>query len=256
MRTIIVGDVHGCADELLELLGAVDLARGDHLVFCGDLLDKGPDSPRVVRIVRGLVDDGHRVTLVEGNHEARHARFRRHEHRRRTVGVDNPITRGADELRAITDALSDDDVAFLAAAVLYLRLPEHDALVVHAGVPPSVLDLPPLHALADLPRRHRVRYEQLLRVRFVGANGWMVESGRERPEQPFWTATYDGRFGHVYFGHHPFLDAGPRRSTHATGIDLGCVFGNRLCAAVLDDRAEARFLSVPARATYAVSPWS
>lgn len=255
MRTIIVGDVHGCADELLALLGAVGPARGDHLVFCGDLLDKGPASPEVVRIVRGCVADGHRVTLVEGNHEARHARFRRHEHRRRMAGVPNPITRGVDELHRITAALSDDDVAFLASAVRYLRLPEHGALVVHAGVPPSVAELPPLDLLPTLPRRQRARYEQLFRIRFVGSDGWMVEAGRDHPDPPFWTTAYDGRFGHVYYGHHPFRAAAPVASDHATGLDLGCVFGNRLCAAVLDGAGPARHVSVPARAPYAESPW-
>jgi hypothetical protein len=66
MTTIIIGDVHGCADELSELLGRVGPGAGDQVVFVGDLVARGPDSPGVLRLVREL---GARA--VRGNHEER-----------------------------------------------------------------------------------------------------------------------------------------------------------------------------------------
>lgn len=255
MRTIVVGDVHGCPVELDELLATLRLDPADHLIFCGDLLDKGPDSPAVVRRVRGLSDAGQRLTLVAGNHEAKHARFRKHERRKLETGEPNPITKGAEEMLAITAALSAADIAFLEEAVLYCPLPEHRSIVVHAGVPPSVKSLPPLDVLRQMSRKDLDRYLQLLRVRHVNARGWMVALGEETEADPFWSDVYEGRFGHVYFGHQPYLEPAPRRSDYATGIDLGCVFGNLLCAAILEVGHAPRFELVQAHATYAKSYW-
>lgn len=254
LRTFVVGDVHGCIDELRALLDVLAPRLGEHLVFCGDLVDKGPDSAGVVRHVRGLRDAGHRVTLVEGNHEAKHARFRRHEETRAETGTPNPI-RGADAIGAITAALDAADIAFLETAVRFARLPAHDAVVIHAGVPPSIAYLPDAEQIPQLPKRERERYDQLLLVRHVDGQGRMVSLGQESPGDPFWTDVYDGRFGHVYFGHQPYLQAGPRRSRYATGLDLGCCFGNKLCAAVLTPEGEPDFVMVNARQRYARSFW-
>ncbi len=253
-RTFVVGDVHGCIDELRTLLGLLAPRPAEHLVFCGDLVDKGPDSAGVVRLVRGLRDHGQRLTLVEGNHEAKHARFRRHERTRAETGASNPV-RGAEALGAITSQLDAADIAFLETAVRFERLPEHDAIVVHGGVPPSINYLPEAADLPTLPRRERERYDQLYLVRHVNADGRMVALGQEGPDDPFWTDVYDGRFGHVYFGHQPYLEAEPRRTRYATGLDLGCCFGNKLCAAVLTPEGEPEFVTVNAHRRYARAFW-
>jgi aryl carrier-like protein len=253
-RTFVVGDVHGCVDELRALLRALAPRPDEHVVFCGDLVDKGPDSAGVVRLVRDLRDGGQRLTLVEGNHEAKHARFRRHERQRAETGAPNPV-RGAEALGAITAQLDDRDIALLDTAVRFIRLPEHDAIVVHAGFPPSVVHLPEAHDLALLPKHERERYTQLLLVRHVGSGGHMVALGQEGPDDPFWTDVYDGRFGHAYFGHQPFMEAGPRRSRYATGLDLGCCFGNKLCAAVLTPDGAPEFVMVNANRRYAKGFW-
>ena len=69
MRTILLGDVHGCLDELRDLLSLLALTRDDVLVSLGDLVDKGPYSAEVVQHLRDLRYTGHNVVLVEGNHE-------------------------------------------------------------------------------------------------------------------------------------------------------------------------------------------
>lgn len=251
MRTIVIGDVHGCLTELESLMSVLAPRQNEHLVFCGDLVDKGPDSAGVVRYLRRLRESGQRLTLVEGNHEAKHARYRKHE---QAGTVPNPI-RGAAEIGRINAAMSPEDITFLESAQLYCRLPRHNALVVHAGVPPSVRDLPPLHVIAEMPRRDRDRYDQLLRVRHVNARGRMVALGEETTLDPFWSDVYDGRFGHVYFGHQPYLEPTPRRTEHTTGLDLGCCFGNKLCAAVLRPGVEPQFEYVEAATRYCKGFW-
>ena len=68
MRTFAIGDVHGCYTALTALLEALQLQDDDQLVFLGDLVDRGPDSFRVVERVRELVDSDRAVCLL-GNHE-------------------------------------------------------------------------------------------------------------------------------------------------------------------------------------------
>lgn len=66
-RALSIGDIHGCARSLEHLLAFVRPARGDQLVFHGDLVDRGPDSARVIEIVRQLVHGG--AICLRGNHE-------------------------------------------------------------------------------------------------------------------------------------------------------------------------------------------
>ena len=69
-RTIFIGDVHGCLSELNVLLEKLAPVAGvDHVVFIGDLVDKGPDSQGVVARASQLRESGVRVTLIMGNHE-------------------------------------------------------------------------------------------------------------------------------------------------------------------------------------------
>ncbi len=74
-RIYAIGDVHGRADlldQLIDMIEADDAARGDadfQLIFLGDLIDRGPDSARVVETVGGLLASGDQVRLIKGNHE-------------------------------------------------------------------------------------------------------------------------------------------------------------------------------------------
>ncbi|HNL01940.1 MAG TPA: metallophosphoesterase, partial [Leptospiraceae bacterium] len=51
VRTIFIGDVHGCVDELKEMIGILGPTREDRIILLGDLINRGPDSPGVVRFV-------------------------------------------------------------------------------------------------------------------------------------------------------------------------------------------------------------
>lgn len=293
-RTIIIGDVHGMLAELHALIKKMNLTMTDVLVSAGDLLDKGPNSAEVVQYMRSLREEGFPVVLVEGNHEEKHRRFRK------AVAASPgklPNFKGVDQMVVINEGLSAKDVAFLESAVLYHPLPEHGALVVHAGVLPDMETLPTLVEVQALSRGEREKLNRVLRVRHVTgtdrtkitlelevpgdvaveegkpltgvsmdgalvvkksvrAKGSFVTLGDETPDDPFWADVYDGRFGHIFFGHNPYPTASePMPFPHATGLDLGCVFGNRLAAAVLEVGKPTTYVTVPAAMKFAEGYW-
>ena len=244
-KTFIIGDVHGMATELQALLAKLDPVPTDTVVFVGDLVDKGPDSAAVVQIVRELAGRVP-VVLVEGNHEEKHRRFRKNTVERPEVAAG--MVERTPELATITDDLSEDDIAFLDAAVPFHRVPEHGLLVVHGGIPGSMAEFPATVEEAQaLGGKRKREFQKVLRTRFVDAeSGKMLQLGAETEADPFWAEVFDGRFGHVVFGHEPFMD-GVGEFPHATGIDTGAVFGGELTAMVVDTAGERAFVSVPGR---------
>lgn len=245
-RYIIISDVHGCIAELNDLIDKVSPNKEDIFIFNGDLVDKGPDSPSVVKLVRNL-SLIYNVVLINGNHDHKHQRYRKHV--ANGTGIENAM-KNHKELSHITKSLSKDDIAFMDTAKLYHKIEEYNVMVVHAGVPPSIKELPSNEDIAKLSNKKRKHYEQMLRVRYVNPKGYMVMFGAEKPEDIFWADTYDGRFGHIFFGHQPFYDEHPKKFPHADGIDLGCCFGNKLCAVVLTYKG-IEYITTNAYAKYA-----
>lgn len=246
-RYIIIGDVHGCLTELQALVRRIAPTPDDTLVFLGDLVDKGPKSPAVVRWVRHL-STVYQVVLIEGNHEEKHRRWRKH------VSQGSPIAdtmTGTKRMAALTQAMSAEDIAFLETARLYFHMPQHQALAVHAGVPPAIETLPedPVE-IADYPRKQRDLYLKMLRIRFVSPEGKILQLGHETERDHYWAEFYDGRLGTVYFGHQVFMTPGPVAFPHAVGLDLGAVHGGFLAAAILSDQGVTYMLE-PARQVYA-----
>jgi serine/threonine protein phosphatase 1 len=243
-RTMIIGDVHGMDVELQNLLDVLQPTAEDQVVFVGDLVDKGPDSAGVVRRVRELAASVP-VVLVEGNHEDKHRRFRRNLTVRPEVAAGQ--AERSPELASITDDLSAEDVAFLDSAVPFHRVSEHGLLVVHGGIPGDMVDFPETVEEAEaLTGKRKKKFQLVLRTRFVHhETGKFLQLGKNAPEDPFWADVFDGRFGHVVFGHQPFMD-GPGRFPHATGVDTGAVFGGSLTALVFDAEGET-VVSVPGR---------
>lgn len=225
-RTILVGDVHGCADELDALLERVAVAPADRLVFVGDLVVRGPYPQRVLATLRALG-----ASAVRGNHEDRLLRLR-------SRGLSDALPT---ELARTAELFDEDDWRFLAALPLWLALPENGLVVVHAGLVPGV-------AIEAQEPRH------LLHLRCIDAHGRPSE---RRDDGTPWGALYVGP-PHVVFGH----NALPEAQIHpwATGIDTGCVYGRALTALVLDQgepvpaaaaARRARLVSEPARRAYA-----
>ena len=213
-RTVIVGDVHGMLAALLELLAQLRLMAGDRLIFVGDLVDKGPEPAGVVHHLASLAATApYDIVLVDGNHEDRHRRYQRNLVERPVIAAQQAAE--APELPTLAAELTEAGRAFLNTAVPFYRLRAHNLLIVHGGIPGDMRRFP---------------------AGFVGL-------GQEKPGDPFWADVYDGRFGHVVFGHQPFLD-GPAEFAHATGIDTGAVHGGALTALVLPDRGRRSYSQV------------
>lgn len=247
---LVIGDVHGCSDELEELLTAADLDTIDLVVFAGDLVDKGPNTVKVVKMARKLSKQVP-VVIVEGNHEEKHRRFRRHLARGDTKTARS--MRGSDFMQYVTEQLSDKDIAFLDSAVLYYALPEHNAIVVHGGIPSKLDELPSnkMSVVEKLPGKRRRAVQQVQRVRYLTPEGDFVKMGEQTKRDNYWADIYDGRFGTVLFGHQPFHEAAqPVTFPHAIGLDLGCASGNALGGAILRPGEPAEFIARPAAEQY------
>jgi hypothetical protein len=210
-RTIVIGDVHGCLDELLALVDACGFKAGERLVLAGDLVAKGPDSQGVVAFAREIKAEG-----VLGNHDAYALKYRE------STNHDPPRGR-----RAFLATLCQEDWAYLATLPLFLRLGQSFA-VVHAGTVPSV-------ALEYQKREH------LLSLRSITNSG--EPTSRLLVHCP-WAALWKGP-EHLIFGHDAVR--GLQQYPLATGLDTGCVYGRCLTALILPER---RLVQVPARRRY------
>ncbi|MEM1020416.1 MAG: metallophosphoesterase [Pseudomonadota bacterium] len=243
-RTAIIGDVHGLLTPLQRLVGRLSLGPADQLIFVGDLVDKGPAPAETVDFAASLWESAdYDVVLVEGNHEDRHRRYRRNLTVRPKIAAEQAGSAG--ELPGLTAELSERARAFLDSAVPFLRVEPQGILIVHGGIPGSMDVFPEsAEAFAALTGKPRQRMSKILRTRFIDKDtGDFLAQGKEKPGDPFWADVYDGRFGHVVFGHQPFL-SGPAEFPHATGIDTGAVHGGTLTALVLDGDAR-HYVQVP-----------
>lgn len=249
-RDIVVGDIHGCLEEFNELLERVQLSPGDKVIPVGDLLDKGYDSAGVVARCRQLRDDGYLDVAVCGNHEDKHRRWRHHVVQEAIGGKRNPMTDRTGDLAKITPQLSPDDIQFLDSSPIFYRLSGNRGLIVHAGISPHLRTMPETPPL-------RVERGDILNtclwIRCITPHGDAVGIGNERPGDTYWAESYDGRFGHVFFGHQPFREDVPRQFKHATGLDLGCVYGLQLAAAIIPDDGPIEYVTVKARGQHSRS---
>lgn len=214
-RTLVIGDVHGCLPDLKCLLNEAGFRAGkDRLVFCGDLVDRGPDSAGVVRFAREIGAE-----CVLGNHEEKHLRYRKHALRAKAdPAYVIPMRMPHPEAHL---HLTEADWAYLEAMPLTIDVAP-DTVVVHGGFS------------RDYPRWRprlqscRVRYVDTVTGRFAASSDGISQPNPERTV--FWTAKYRGT-KNVIYGHHPFR--GARRTIRpcglwTLGLDTGCVFGGEL----------------------------
>lgn len=209
MRTIIVGDVHGCAEELEDLLDHVGFSSGDRLVFVGDLIARGPHSLKVLDIVRATG-----AMMVRGNHEQKLLDYEDERARWiRGVPAKGDTNANIGKIhRDLARALRPIDWVMLRSAPVWLDLPEHETRIVHAGIDPA------------LPFAKQ-NPGTMMRIRTVPP-----QNGEPKKNNVLWGERYHGP-PHIVFGH----NAAPGLQLHpwATGLDTGCVYGGRLTSLVL-----------------------
>jgi hypothetical protein len=209
-RTIVIGDIHGCFDELSDLLDLVELRTDDRVIAVGDLITKGEKN----REVLDLFIKDRRFSSVVGNHDRALRQYWRGE----PVRLTKQQKAAAAQLESGREQYSE----YLRSLPFTINLGSH--LVVHAGVRPGV------------PLRQQMASD-LTEMRTMGANP-------SRRKGVPWYDVYRGR-RIVLFGHWPA--EAPRLSPHAIGLDTGCVYGGRLTAYIIESK---EFVSVPARRSY------
>ena len=234
----IVGDVHGCRAELETLLTKLgyDLTRdergrpvgarhprGRTAVFVGDLVDRGPDTPGVLRLVMGMVADG-TALCVAGNHEDKLAR----KLRGRTVKVAHGLAQTLEQLGAEPPEFTAEVCRFVDGLRSHFVLAGGRLVVAHAGLKEAY------HGRAS----GRVRAFAL----YGDTTGETDEYGL--PVRYPWARDYRGTATVVY-GHTPAPTAEWINNTIC--VDTGCVFGGALTALRWPTR---ELVSVPAAREY------
>ncbi|HVS52554.1 MAG TPA: metallophosphoesterase [Opitutaceae bacterium] len=214
-RVIAVGDIHGCADEFEALLAKLALTRHDRLILLGDLVNRGPESSRVIALAR---QHAHRSLL--GNHELRLLNYRR-------TGDPSHLKKSDyDTLRQ----LSAKDWAYLDAMPLTFAVPELGTVLVHGGFMPG-------RPWRGQPAR------VVTRIQVVGPDG-EPHKRSDFPDAPHWSELWRGP-PFVIYGHTPRPE--PAQTKWSLGIDTSCVLGGTLTACVLPGR---ELVQVAAREKY------
>ncbi|WP_330465629.1 polynucleotide kinase-phosphatase [Streptomyces longwoodensis] len=207
----IIGDVHGCASELEALLGKLGYVDGAHpggrtAVFVGDLVDRGPDSPGVLRRVMAMVKSGNAL-CVPGNHENKYGRHLKGRKVQHTHGLAETVAQMAGESEEFVAEVRE----FIDSLVSHYVLDGGRLVVCHAGLPEKY------HGRTS----GRVRSHAL----YGETTGETDEFGL--PVRYPWAEDYRGRAAVVY-GHTPVPEATWLNNTIC--LDTGAVFGGKLTA--------------------------
>src|ERR1700722_14967896 len=226
----IIGDIHGCRIELEALLAKLGYDPGTRrhpdgrkVVFLGDLVDRGPDIPGVLRIAMEMVEAGNAI-CVPGNHEIKLLRKLR--------GRDVQITHG---LAESLEQLKREPAEFVEAAAKFI-----DGLVSHYVLDGGQLVVAHAGMKASMQGRGSGKVREF--ALFGETTGETDEFGL--PVRYNWAAEYRGT-AHVVYGHTPVPEADWLNRT--INIDTGCVFGGSLTALRYPEK---ELVSVAARATY------
>ena len=232
----IIGDVHGCADELEELLAKLGYARDAsgvyrhgarrQVVFVGDLGDRGPRSAHVFRIAMAMHKAGN-AWCVCGNHDDKLKRFLGGKKTQITHGLQETL----DDLAAQPEEFRGELRAWLDGLISHYVFDGGALVVAHAGLKEA------MQGRASGAVRSFCLYGE--------TTGETDEWGL--PERLDWARDYRGKSAVVY-GHTPVPQATWLNNT--LNLDTGCVFGGALTALRWPER---EIVSVPARQTYAES---
>ncbi|XP_033627451.1 bis(5'-nucleosyl)-tetraphosphatase PrpE [asymmetrical]-like [Asterias rubens] len=232
-RVFVIGDVHGCCDELKLLIDKAGITIGDPdsiIILVGDLINKGPKNKEVLEFVRQLG-----AFSVRGNHDQKcisQMAFLREG---------KPIEEEFEYLRE----MSDEDFDQLIDLPYTISLPSLKSVIVHAGLVPG------------LPLASQDAVEMIIMRNLIEdtANDHTESDYQERRYkatksrkvgQP-WASVWPGP-DHVYFGHDAVR--GLQQYDYATGLDTGCVYGKRLTGIFLT--GDKQLVEVKAAKMYSV----
>ncbi|OIV38113.1 polynucleotide kinase-phosphatase [Mangrovactinospora gilvigrisea] len=234
----IIGDIHGCRSELESLLGELGYAverdesgrpvnarhpEGRTAVFVGDLVDRGPDSPGVLRLVMGMVEAGNAL-CIPGNHENKLGRALSG----RTVQTTHGLAETLAQLEALPEGEREEFTArvrtFIRGLISHYLLDGGKLVVAHAGL---------------IEKYHGRTSGRVRSFALYGDTTGETDSYGLPVRYP-WAEEYRGRASVVY-GHTP--TPGAKWLNNTLCLDTGCVFGGRLTALRWPER---QIVDVPA----------
>ncbi|MBL9203737.1 MAG: metallophosphoesterase [Opitutaceae bacterium] len=214
-RLIAIGDIHGCHAEFAELLERVEPTKDDQLVLLGDLVNRGPDSLRVIDLAKQ-----HRAISLLGNHELRLLNYRRTK--------DASFLKETDE--ETFARLRPDDWTYLEQMPLTYESAELQTVFVHGGF------------LPDEPWSKQPA-QVVTRIQVIDKDG-KPRKRADCEDCPAWADLWSGP-PFVVYGHTPRSEI--YKLKWSVGIDTACVMGGHLTAYLLPER---RFVQVKARRKY------
>lgn len=232
----IIGDIHGCFDELHALLtklgyeiaaanGSYDVRHpfGRTAVFLGDLVDRGPKTPEVLRLVMNMTESG-AALAVPGNHDSKLMR----KLNGRDVRITHGLAESLQQLENESTEFKERVATFIDNLVSHYVLDDGRLVVAHAGLK------------EELQGRGSGRVRDF--ALYGETSGETDEFGL--PVRYNWAAEYRGRAAVVY-GHTPVAE--PEWLNNTICVDTGCVFGGKLTALRYPEK---ELVSVPAQQTY------
>lgn len=235
----IIGDVHGCRDELEALLARLGYAvsageglfhahpGGRRAIFLGDLVDRGPHILDTVRLVRNMVQGGSAL-CVPGNHDMKLLRKLRGKNVQITHGLANTLAEIDALPEGVRATFRDELAGFLDGLVSHYVLDDGKLVVAHAGM------------------KEEMQGRGSAKVRDFALYGETTGETDEfgLPVRFDWASEYRGH-AMVVYGHTPVPE--PDWVNRTVNIDTGCVFGGKLTALRYPEK---EFVSVPAARTY------
>ena len=232
----IIGDVHGCFDELLELMAnlgysvkkdgegyGVETPDGRRAIFIGDLVDRGPKIPEVLSLVMGMVEAGTAI-CVPGNHDMKLLQKLRGKDVKMAHGLADSVAQLEGESPEFRGKVSE----FLDSLISHYVLDDGKLVVAHAGMK------------EEMQGRGSGAVRSF--AMFGETTGETDEFGL--PVRYNWAADYRGK-AMVVYGHTPVTEA--QWLNRTIDIDTGCVFGGKLTALRYPEK---ELVSVPAHRTY------
>ena len=229
----IIGDIHGCFDELHSLLTQlgyqidsnyeVHHPEARRAIFLGDLVDRGPKIPEVLKLVMNMTDSG-RAFTVPGNHDSKLMR----KLNGRDVQITHGLAESLNQLESEPPEFKERVAAFVDALPSHYVLDEGRLVVAHAGLKEE------LQGRGSGKVRDFALYGE--------TTGETDEFGL--PVRYNWAARYRGK-AMVVYGHTPVPE--PEWLNNTICVDTGCVFGGKLTALRYPER---ELVSVQAIQTY------
>ncbi len=233
----IIGDIHGCYEELLKLFSKLGYhqqsqvyihPKGRKLAFVGDATDRGPQSLAVLRLLFAL-QDANQLIYSPGNHCNKLYRYFKGNKVQISHGLETTVLELSQLSEIKRDQFRKRYIAFYEALPFYHQLENNQLIVSHAGIREDMIGKPICKNISVF-------------LLYGDITGETLPDGR--PLRRDWAKHYKGS-AFIVYGHTPVKS--PRFKHNTVNIDTGCVFGGKLSAIRYP---EMEIVSVPSSQPY------